>query len=279
MTVMQDGDLEVIAHYTTDSAEYPTYEQKIKLILPLPVLSLSHFRRILPSYSQTLLRLLSFLRPTTLALPSTSLPLFSGLYTVRAKFISSDPDYNASDMEATLTISRTGSGDGDETPSGDGSGNLPNGDNGGSGTLDEILAKLKELPLWQLIASGISIILIIVFLSKTAGYESKRKKYNKKAEKFESIYAAAPFLGLAMSGWTAIACVLMGLAAASLVIMLIAKSRYNKAEENFEEAREDSSYIFNAYTVTAAHIRALSLHITAVAAHYMHKHISHFFVA
>ncbi|MDE7191263.1 MAG: hypothetical protein K2O35_02150, partial [Clostridia bacterium] len=42
---------------------------------------------------------------------------------------------------------------------------------GGSGTLDEILEKLKEMPLWQIIASVISIILILIFLSKTAGYE------------------------------------------------------------------------------------------------------------
>ncbi|MDE6210358.1 MAG: hypothetical protein K2G42_00060, partial [Clostridia bacterium] len=119
---------------------------------------------------------------------------------------------------------------GNNTPSG----NIPGNSNGG-GTLDEILQKLKEIPLWQIIASIISIILIIIFLSKTAGYESKRKKYNKKAEKLETIYAVASFLGIAVSGWTAIACVLMGLAVASLVIMLIAKSRSNKAEENYED--------------------------------------------
>ncbi|MDE7191842.1 MAG: DUF4175 domain-containing protein, partial [Clostridia bacterium] len=120
------------------------------------------------------------------------------------------------------------------------SGNVPgSGDEGGSGTLDEILAKLKEIPLWQLIASVISIILIIIFLSKTAGYESKRKKFNKKADKLESSVYAGAFLGLAMTGWTAIACVLMGLAVASLVIMLIAKSRCNKAEENYEDSLEE----------------------------------------
>ncbi|MDE7348143.1 MAG: hypothetical protein K2N53_00595, partial [Clostridia bacterium] len=117
------------------------------------------------------------------------------------------------------------------------SGNVPSsGDEGGSGTLDEILAKLKEIPLWQIIASVISIILIIIFLSKTAGYESKRKKFNKKADKLESSVYAGAFLGLAMTGWTAIACVLMGLAVVSLVIMLIAKSRCNKAEENYEDS-------------------------------------------
>ncbi|MCX4363321.1 MAG: InlB B-repeat-containing protein, partial [Clostridia bacterium] len=299
LTVMQDGDLEVIAHYTTDSADYPTYDQKLKLdnltgykltysssdgklhvnnpeitvtysydgVTETKTLTLNVTPKSLDAEMKA--NGVTFENKTVVYDGSAKeigqvkgeLPVQIsevkyeywmggklvdktdvvnvGQYTVRAKFISSDPDFNASDMEATLTISRTGSGSGDETPSGDSSGNLPNGDNDGSGTLDELLAKLKELPLWQLIASSISIILIIVFLSKTAGYESKRKKYNKKAEKFESIYAAAPFLGIAMSGWTAIACVLMGLAAASLVIMLIAKSRYNKAEENFEEAREE----------------------------------------
>ena len=53
------------------------------------------------------------------------------------------------------------------------------------------------------------------------------------------MYAVAPFLGIAVSGWTAIACVLMGLAVASLVIMLIAKSRLNKAEENYEDCLEE----------------------------------------
>ncbi|MDE6362642.1 MAG: hypothetical protein K2L53_06650, partial [Clostridia bacterium] len=137
-------------------------------------------------------------------------------------------------------------GDDEEEPSNpddnNPSGNVPSsGDQngGGSGTLDEILAKLKEIPLWQIIASVISIILIIIFLFKTAGYESKRKKFNKKADKLESSVYAGAFLGLAMTGWTAIACVLMGLAVVSLVIMLIAKSRCNKAEENYEDSLEE----------------------------------------
>ncbi|MDE5755479.1 MAG: hypothetical protein K2I23_00075 [Clostridia bacterium] len=113
------------------------------------------------------------------------------------------------------------------------------GDEGGSGSLGDILAKLKEIPLWQIIAIIISIILIIIFLSKTAGYEGKRKKFNKKADKLETSVYAGAFLGLAMSGWTAIACVLMALAVASLVIMLIAKSRCNKAEENYEDCLEE----------------------------------------
>ncbi|MDE6275104.1 MAG: hypothetical protein K2M75_01050 [Clostridia bacterium] len=126
----------------------------------------------------------------------------------------------------------------DNPPSGVPSG-APSGDgNGGLGSLEDILKNLGNIPLWQLIASVISIILIIVFLSKTASYEGKRKKFNKKADKFDKVYAGA-FLGLAMAGWTAIACALMGLAVASLVIMIIAKSRCNKAEENYEECLEE----------------------------------------
>ncbi|MDE5654503.1 MAG: hypothetical protein K2I46_02725, partial [Clostridia bacterium] len=116
----------------------------------------------------------------------------------------------------------------------------PSGENpsGGFGSLDELLKKLKEYPIWQLVASVISIILIMIFLSKTAGYNSKRKKFNKKAEKLDTVYAGV-FLGMAMTAWTAIACVLMGLAVVSLVIMIIAKKRCNNAEEEYEERKEE----------------------------------------
>ncbi|MDE7191630.1 MAG: trichohyalin-plectin-homology domain domain-containing protein, partial [Clostridia bacterium] len=119
------------------------------------------------------------------------------------------------------------------------SGNDPGSGNNGGGTLN--FGNIEEFvkQWWQVIASAVSIILIIIFLSKTAGYESKRKKYSKKAEKLESnVYAVATtgLFGLAMTAWTAIACTLMGLAVASLVIMIIAKNRCNKAEENYEES-------------------------------------------
>ncbi|MDE5911625.1 MAG: hypothetical protein K2H24_04760, partial [Clostridia bacterium] len=119
------------------------------------------------------------------------------------------------------------------------SGNDPgSGDNSG-GTLDEILQKLKEIPLWQIIAGVISIILILIFLSKTAGYESRRREAKRLTKDKYTTYYAGAFLGLAMTGWTAIACVLMGLAVASLVIMLIAKSRCKKAERVMEDAKEE----------------------------------------
>ncbi len=124
-------------------------------------------------------------------------------------------------------------------PSGDiNSGNEP-GDKNGTVDFEKIGQILKEW--WQVIASGISIVLIIIFMAKTAGYESRRKKADKKIEKYESaVYAATTGLfGLATTAWTAIACVLMGMAVASFVIMLIAKNRCNKSEDSLEEAKED----------------------------------------
>ena len=92
---------------------------------------------------------------------------------------------------------------------------------------------------WQTIVIGICIILIIIFLSKTASYESRRKKYKKKADKLESgMFAAtahAPLWGLEYNSWTALAVVAIALAVASLVIMIIAKNRSNKAQEEYED--------------------------------------------
>ncbi len=125
----------------------------------------------------------------------------------------------------------------DNNPSGDiNSGNEPGGD---GGALDELLKKLKEMPLWQLIASFVSIILIIIFMSKGIGYASKAKQSKKLAQSKFKEYYAGTFLGLAFSGWTAIACVLMGLAVLSLVFMILEKNRYNKAVFAYEEAKDD----------------------------------------
>ncbi|MDE7209781.1 MAG: InlB B-repeat-containing protein, partial [Clostridia bacterium] len=297
LTVVQDSDLEVIAHYTTDSLDYPTYDQKIKL-------DDASGYRIIYSSSDGKLHVnnpgitvtysydgVTRTKPLTLTVNPKSLDeemkangvtfenktvVFDGtakeigqvkgelpiqisevqyeywfggsvvdksqvvnigLYTVRAKFLSADPDYKASDMEATLTISRTGSGSDDETlPSGD-----PNGGNtNGGGTLDDILNKINDLPLWQLIASLISIILIIIFVSKTISNESKRKNAKKTIDKKYSNYYAAAFLGLSIPNWTILACVLMGLAVIALALLIISSKRRKSAEEQLDDAREQA---------------------------------------
>ncbi len=95
---------------------------------------------------------------------------------------------------------------------------------------------------WQVIASGVSIILIIIFTTKGISYAGKKKKAKKtKESKYSEYYAAGAtgLFGLAMSGWTAIACVLMGVALLSLVFMIIEKRGYTKAQEELEEAKEE----------------------------------------
>ncbi|MDE7191734.1 MAG: hypothetical protein K2O35_04640, partial [Clostridia bacterium] len=94
---------------------------------------------------------------------------------------------------------------------------------------------------WQVIASAVSIILIIIFVAKGIGYANKRKQTKQTTErKYSNYYAGATGLfGLAMSAWTAIACVLMGLAVLSLVFMLIEKRGYNKALLEQDVARDE----------------------------------------
>ncbi|MDE6474264.1 MAG: hypothetical protein K2L70_04125, partial [Clostridia bacterium] len=103
-----------------------------------------------------------------------------------------------------------------------------------------ILQAVKEY--WQAIVSGVCIILIIAFLAKTASYENRRKRANKTAdERYKSYYAAGAIglFGWASTSWTIIACVFIALTVASFVIMLIAKSRCRKAEDNLAYAKED----------------------------------------
>ena len=121
-------------------------------------------------------------------------------------------------------------------PSGDVSTNPE--DKGGV-DFDKISKILKEW--WQVIASGISIVLIIIFTCKGASNLSKAKKAKKATEnRYKAYYAAATGLfGLAMNTWTIIASVLMGLAVASLIFMILTKVKLNKAQEEMEEARYD----------------------------------------
>ncbi|MDE6275912.1 MAG: hypothetical protein K2M75_05170, partial [Clostridia bacterium] len=128
-------------------------------------------------------------------------------------------------------------------PSGDiGSGNTtPGGNNGGGGSVD--FGKVSDFikSWWQPIASAISIILIVLFMAKGVGYANKRKQTRQTTQrKYANYYAGATGLfGLATSAWTAIACVLMGLAVVSFVFMLIEKKGYNKALLEQDEAKDE----------------------------------------
>jgi hypothetical protein len=57
-------------------------------------------------------------------------------------------------------------------------------------------------------------------------------------KKYNTFYATA-FLGVSVTNWTVIACVLMGTAVLSLIFMVISQKRRNKAEEELEDAKEE----------------------------------------
>ncbi len=164
--------------------------------------------------------------------------IYAGEYTVTATVEGNYFIRQGATFKYKITLNADGEG---ANPDGTGSGDINSGESNGGGTVDlsNIVNILKEY--WQAIASGISIILIIAFLAKTASYEGRRKKANKTAdERYKSYYAGAVGLfGLASTAWTAIACVLMGCAVASLVIMLIAKSRCVKAEDDLAYSKEE----------------------------------------
>ena len=93
---------------------------------------------------------------------------------------------------------------------------------------------------WQAIASGVSIVLIIIFTAKGISYAGKKKENKRNIEnKYKTYYAATGLFGLSVTNWTVIAGVLMGLAVASLVFMLIERSGWKKSSRNLEDAKEE----------------------------------------
>ncbi|MDE5549084.1 MAG: hypothetical protein K2J13_02405, partial [Clostridia bacterium] len=104
-------------------------------------------------------------------------------------------------------------------------------------TTVDIAKVFKEY--WQLIVSVISIILMLIFISKTIGYENKRKQNKKTIDKKYSTFYGITLFGLATTTWTLIACVLMGGALLTFIIMLVAKNKYNKSNEEVEDAKSE----------------------------------------
>ncbi|MDE7337443.1 MAG: hypothetical protein K2N32_04940, partial [Clostridia bacterium] len=294
-SVIEDGDLEVIAHYNTDLDDYPTMDIKLnkndatgykviygssdgKLHVNNPSITVTYeyggvtkterltltvnpksldeemeangvtFEDKVVKYDGTAKEIGEVKGELPIQISEVEYEYWIGgnkidksevvnigLYTVRAIFVSSDPDYTASVMEAKLTISRTGAS-GDTDPDDPNTSDDPDGDKDGNG---DILAKLKDLPLWQLIASVISIILILIFTSKGINYASRRRENKKIMQSKYSTFYATAFLGISVTNWTVIACVLMGVAVLSFVFMLIEKRGYKKSKRNLEDAKEE----------------------------------------
>ena len=117
-----------------------------------------------------------------------------------------------------------------DTPGTDTPGNNGGGNGNGGGTIDDNPngngGLPANLPLWQLVVTGIGVILIIVFLSRTLSLSSKMKRAKKQAIATYSfagaaLLAAAPWLGVPQIGWTAIAFATLGIALVLLVVMLV----------------------------------------------------------
>ncbi|MDE7328821.1 MAG: hypothetical protein K2N57_03670, partial [Clostridia bacterium] len=109
-------------------------------------------------------------------------------------------------------------------------------------TKDKILDFLNQW--WQVIVSGISILLIIIFVCKGASYAKERKKIKKTIEKkYSGVYAlyiaGTGLFNLTYKIWTIIAFTLLGVAVLALAFMILQKSALNKAKEELDDAKED----------------------------------------
>ncbi|MBD5086266.1 MAG: hypothetical protein HDT32_02735, partial [Clostridiales bacterium] len=105
----------------------------------------------------------------------------------------------------------------------------------------DIVGFLKEY--WQPIVTVVSIIFILIFMSKGIGYAGKRKKIKKSIDKkFSNAYYAVGGVGLfnlPYTTWTIIASIMAGVAVLSFIFMLLEKRMLSKAEDEFEEAKDE----------------------------------------
>ena len=126
-------------------------------------------------------------------------------------------------------------------PSSQGGNNGGNKPIGGIVDFGNVTKALQEW--WQVIASVISILIIVICLIKGIGFAKKKKKDKKDVKnKYSTTFYASMATGLfgwKMDAWTAIACTLMGLAVASIIFAIIEKSGYNKAESELETAKAE----------------------------------------
>ncbi|MDE6677095.1 MAG: hypothetical protein K2K12_05235, partial [Clostridia bacterium] len=104
---------------------------------------------------------------------------------------------------------------------------------------------------WQVIVSGVCILLSIIFIILIAVFDSQRRKANKEAKQYTAnnnvvgrkqyrtaAVAGVGLFGLAYATWTIIACVLIGVAVVLAIGVIIAKCRSNKAKAALEEAKQ-----------------------------------------
>ena len=170
--------------------------------------------------------------------------IIKGEYGSNYEFIGEDGEVLA---EATATEEKEFEVKDNAGGNGSGIGGIGSGDNNGEGNnpigsvdFDKVIEILKNW--WQVIASGVSIVLILMFTAKGISFANKCKKSKQLIEKrYRTFYAMSGIglFGWSMTNWTIIAGVLMGVAVLSLIFMLVEKKRYGKIEEEVDEAKEE----------------------------------------
>ncbi|MDE7329443.1 MAG: hypothetical protein K2N57_06875 [Clostridia bacterium] len=130
-------------------------------------------------------------------------------------------------------------------------------DKDGNKTLEKIRKFLQDY--WQVIVSGVSIILIVAFTAKGLSYASKRRKAKKEAKKYTTpAYAIALFTAgeklwnIDYKIWTILAFTLLGVAVLAFVFMMLEKRGYKKAQEELETAKLEYARNPMAYATAGA---------------------------
>ena len=121
--------------------------------------------------------------------------------------------------------------------------NDPNGNGGTTGDKPTDSFLPENLPLWQLIVGGVSVVLILLFSTKIAQVRGRTKKAKAAtAYSFGGIGALlamdGAWLGLPQIGWTAIALALVGIAALLFILYLILNKKCLAAEAVAAEAEK-----------------------------------------
>ncbi|MDE6189303.1 MAG: hypothetical protein K2G37_03345, partial [Clostridia bacterium] len=126
---------------------------------------------------------------------------------------------------------------------------------------NKTLEKIKEFlqKYWQVIVSGVALILIIAFTAKGLSYASKRSKAKKEAKKYTTpaytiaLYTAGEKLwNIDYKIWTILAFTLLGVAVLAFVFMLLEKRSYKKAQEELESAKLEYARNPMAYAAAGA---------------------------
>ncbi|MCM1306017.1 MAG: InlB B-repeat-containing protein, partial [Firmicutes bacterium] len=165
---------------------------------------------------------------------------WAGDYTAKANVKAGANYFIRSGGTCAYKITTDAQGAGADPGANDGSGD-------GENFIDKLLA--SHFPLWQVATMAVAGVLSIIFIAKAAQYGSRAKKAKGEAKKYNAkAYASilpifsteAVALGLSNKIWSIIAFAVAGFCLLMLVVMLLNRSRWKKAEAAMEAAIENS---------------------------------------